>query len=80
MANMTLSITEETRKKMKKHPEIRWSNAVRTMIERKLRDFEEAERLAEKSNLTEKDVKFLSEKVANDMAKHAKRLLNESNS
>lgn len=80
MPNMTLSVTEETRKKMKMHPEIRWSNAIRTIIEKKLRDFQQTEKLAQKSTLTEKDLELLSKKVAKDTARHAKRLLNESNS
>jgi predicted CopG family antitoxin len=80
MPNITLSITDETKNKMEKHPEVRWSNAVRTVIEKKLRDFEEAERIAGKSELSEKDVEMLSEKVNKDIAKHARGLLNESNS
>ncbi|MFH1586673.1 MAG: hypothetical protein ABID38_02355 [Candidatus Diapherotrites archaeon] len=80
MPNVTLSVNEETRKKMKQHPEIRWSNAIRVMIDKKLDDFKEAERLAQKSTLTEKDVEILTEKVNRDAAKHAKRLMNESNS
>ena len=63
---------------MKRHPEVRWSNAIRAMIERKLRDFEEAERLVQKSRLTEKDVDWLTKQVAKDAAKRAKRLLHES--
>lgn len=78
MPNITLCITDETKRRMEKHPEIRWSNAVRTVIERKLRDFEEAEELAKKSSLTEQDVLLLSEKVNKAMGKHAKGLLNES--
>ncbi len=78
MPNITLCITDETKRKMGLHPEIKWSNAVRTVIERKLRDFEEAEELAGKSGLTERDVMLLSERVNNAMGKHAKRLLNES--
>lgn len=79
MPNITLSITEDTRRKMKEHPEVRWSNAIRALIGRKLKDFEEADKLAQKSLLTEKDVEVLSKKVAKDSARHAKRLLNESN-
>ena len=77
MRNITLSITDETKGKMERHPEVRWSNAVRVIIERKLHDFEVAEALAQKSRLTEKDVKMLSEKVNRAMGKHAKRILNE---
>ncbi|MBU0635422.1 hypothetical protein KKE06_00145 [Candidatus Micrarchaeota archaeon] len=79
MPNITLSISEETKRKMKKHPEVRWSNAVRVIIERKIKDFEIADTLAQKSRLTEKEVKLLSAKVNKAMAKHAKALLNESN-
>lgn len=79
MTNVTLSVTKETRRKMKEHPEVRWSNAIRVMIDRKLDDFKEAERLAQKSTLTEKDVELLSEKAAKDAARHAKRLLDENN-
>ena len=75
-----MSITDETKSKMEKHPEVRWSNAVRAIIERKLHDFEVAEALAQKSRLTEKDVELLSAKVSKQAAEHAKRLLNESNS
>ena len=78
MPNITLSITEEVKKKMDAHPEVRWSNAVRTIIEQKLRDFEETERLAQKSRLTQKDLDKIIAKVNKDMAVHAKRLLNES--
>ncbi|MEW6295524.1 MAG: hypothetical protein AB1467_04495 [Candidatus Diapherotrites archaeon] len=71
---------EETRRKMKEHPEVRWSNVIRAIIERKLQDFAVAEGLAKKSSLTEKDVEMLSGKTAKNFARHAKRLLNESNS
>ena len=80
MPNITLSIPEETKKRMEKHPHVKWSNAIRTIIERKLDDFEEAERLAQKSTLTEKDVELLSKKVDKAMARHARKLLNENNS
>lgn len=79
MPNITLSVAQETKSKMEKHPEVRWSNAVRAIIEKKLEAFEEAERLAGKSWLTEKDIEALSEKVSKGIAKHAKGLLDESN-
>ncbi|MFH1587861.1 MAG: hypothetical protein ABIA76_00805 [Candidatus Diapherotrites archaeon] len=77
MPNITLSATDEMKERMGRHPEVRWSNAVRIIIEKKLNDFEKAERLANKINLSEKDVEFISDKVEKDMAKHAKELLNE---
>ena len=49
MPNLTLTITDEMKADMKKHPSVRWSNAVRVSIEKKLRDFELAEKLAQRS-------------------------------
>jgi len=79
MPNITLSVTGELKEGMEKHPAVRWSNAVRAVIEAKLRDFETAEKLAQKSGLTEKDIEQLSASVGKSMARHAKGLLNESN-
>ena len=79
MSNITLSVTEETKDRMDMHRSIKWSSVVRAVIKRKLDDFEEAEALARKSTLTEDDVRMLSSKVDKAMAKHARKLLNESN-
>ncbi|MBI2598067.1 MAG: hypothetical protein HYW50_02630 [Candidatus Diapherotrites archaeon] len=79
MRNLTLSIDDKIKAKMHKHPQVRWSNAVRTIIERKLKDFEEAERIASKSKIFLEDIQALSKKVEKDMAQHAKRLLDENN-
>lgn len=80
MPNITISVSEETKKLMKAHPEVRWSNAIRAIIERKLEDFKESERLARKGGLTEKDIEPVIKKVEKDIAKRAERLLNEGNS
>lgn len=80
MANLTLAIDDKTKAKMHRHPQVRWSSAVRAIIERKLKDFEEAERIASKSKLSLADVAVLSRKVEKDFARHAKRLLDENNS
>ncbi len=40
MPNMTLSIPEKLYKKMKKHPEIKWSELVRQSIEAAINDKE----------------------------------------
>ena len=80
MANVTLSINDETKKKMSRHSSIKWSNVVRSIIEKKLNDFEEAERLARKSKLTPADFKLISKKIESSSRKHAKRMLHESDS
>ncbi len=79
MPNLTLVIDKETRDRMKRHSSVKWSDAVRTIIEKKLEDFEEAERLAQKSKLTMADVKEISKKIEKASSRHALRLLNEGN-
>jgi len=79
MPNITLSIPEETKRRMEKHPHVKWSSAIRAIIERRLDDFEETERLAQKSTLTERDVEKLAKKVNTAMGKRAKALLNGTN-
>lgn len=76
MSNIALSMPEGTKKKMKAHSEMNWSNAFRTMVERKLRDFEEAERAAQKSKFTEKDVEEFTRKINKAIEKHAEELYN----
>jgi len=43
MANMTLSLSDEIYKKIKKHNEIKWSEVARRAIEEKLKQIEEAD-------------------------------------
>ena len=79
MVNLTLSIPAETKARMDKHKYIKWSSAVRTIIERKLNDFEEAEKIAKKSNLEMTDFNEVSKKIDIAMAKHAEELLHGTN-
>lgn len=78
MPNITLSIPEQTRRRMREHPHMRWSSAIRSMIERQLDDFEEADRLAKKGGLTQEDIDPILRKIDADTRKHARKLLNES--
>ncbi len=80
MPNLTLSVSDETKRRMDEHPSIRWSNVVRSIIEKKLEDFEEAEKLARKGKLSMEDFKEVSRKIDSAASKHAKALLNENNS
>ena len=77
MPNITLSVTDDFKERMDKHQHIRWSSAIRAVIEQLLDDFEEAERLAQKSGLTEEDALELGRKVNKAMGKRARELLNE---
>ena len=80
MPNITLSISEELKKDMEKYSSVKWSSAVRNVIEQKIADFEEAESIAKKSRLNWKTWKLISAKISKNAAKHAEELLNENNS
>ncbi len=79
MANMTLSIEDDTKARMEKHKHIKWSSAVRSIIESRLDDLEEVERLAKKSRFTKSDANELTEKINASIRKHVKVLMDESN-
>lgn len=70
MANMTLSISEQTRERMRE-VEWRWSAFFERKVNEALDDFEEAERLASRSRLTEQDALELGRLVNEGMARHA---------
>ena len=80
MANVTLYLSDQLKKRMDEHPEIRWSSSVRTIIEEKLDALERAERLAKGSRVTQADVDRLTRKVERAAAKHARKLLHEARS
>ncbi|MDE1824766.1 MAG: hypothetical protein KGH61_01060 [Candidatus Micrarchaeota archaeon] len=80
MPNITLSISEELKKEMEKYSSVRWSSAVRNVIEKKIADFEDAEKIAKKTKLNWKDWKLIGAKISKNAAKHAEALLNEGNS
>ena len=63
MGNMTLSMPDEVQKKMKHFSEIKWSEVARKAIIEKLESLFLADKLAQKSKLTEKDVEEFSKKI-----------------
>lgn len=69
MTSLTLSVTEELRKKMEKFPEINWSEVARQSIIQKLSLLEKMNRLLKNSRLTEKDAIELGKKVNKGIAK-----------
>ncbi len=79
MPNLTLVITERLKSEMKKHSSVKWSSAVRNVIEQKLEDFEESEKIAKKSRFSMKDWKLIGQRISRNAGKHAEALLSESN-
>jgi hypothetical protein len=69
MANMTLAIPDELQEKLREHAEIRWSEVVRQILEKKVADLELMDKLTSKSKLTQKDVDEISAKINRNVAK-----------
>ena len=63
MGNITLSIPDNIHKQMKHFSEVKWSEIARKAIIEKLELLQLAEELAQKSKLTEEDVKKFNKKI-----------------
>ncbi len=79
MANITLFVPDELKKRMNARTDVRWSRAIRNIIERELDDFEEVDRALRKSKFTEKDLAQLTKKVDEDTRRFVRSLANEGN-
>lgn len=69
MPNLTLVISEELKKKMGEHSEIRWSEIARKAISERINDLEFMEKIARKSRLTQKDADEISAKIDREISK-----------
>jgi len=69
MGNMTLSIPENIHKQMKHFSEVKWSEIARKAIIEKLEFLQLAEKLAQKSKLTDEDVKMFNKKIKSSASK-----------
>ena len=69
MANITLSVPDSIHKKMKYFSEVRWSEVARKAIIEKIEMLALAEKLAQKSKLTEKDVEEFNKKIKSSASK-----------
>jgi len=73
MANITVSVDDDLKQAMDRHPEINWSEVARQAFQEKLEELELMEKIASKSQLTEEDVEELSEKINEDVAERLVR-------
>ncbi len=71
MTNMTLAVSEQLYKKMKKHTELKWSDIARLAFEKKLMELELVDKMLKNSTFTEKDAEKIGSKIK---AKIRKRL------
>jgi len=69
MANITLSVPDKVHKKMKHFSEVKWSEVARKAIIEKIEILALAEKLAEKSKLTKKDVEEFNKKIKSSSSK-----------
>lgn len=63
MGNITLSLPNDVQDEMKHFPEIKWSEVARKAIIDRIETMKMAEKLADKSKLTEKEVQEFSNKM-----------------
>lgn len=63
MPNITLAVPEDLHRRMRAHPEIRWSEVVRRILSQRLRDLERMDAIAKRSTLTARDVDELAHLV-----------------
>lgn len=68
MPNVTVTVDEELKAKMDRHPEINWSAVARQSFEKKVNDLELMDRLTADSQLTEEDVEEISEQINENIA------------
>ena len=69
MPNITLAISDELHKKLRSHNEIRWSEVIRKILEKRLSDLETMDEIVSRSKLTEEDVGEIGDKIKEGIAR-----------
>ena len=69
MTNVTLAVSEDLHKIMRKHKDIKWSEEARQAMWEKAQKLELMDKLLSKSTLTEKDALELGRKINKAIAK-----------
>ena len=69
VANITLTIPNILHEKIRRHSEIRWSEVIRQLLQKKIEQLELINQIVNKSKLTQKDVDEISEKIDSNVAK-----------
>ncbi len=74
MVSLTLSVPEELRKEMDKHPELNWSAVARKAIKERLALLKKMDEMLKDSELTEEDALELGRKVKKGVGKRYREL------
>lgn len=69
MVNITLTVPDEFKKQLQKHPEVNWSAVIRKSMQEHLRKLAIAEAIAQKSKLTEADAEEIGNLIKREIAK-----------
>ncbi len=63
MPNITLALPPDLHRRMKAHPEVKWSEVVRRVLAQRIRDLERMDALTRRSQLSSRDVDELDHLV-----------------
>jgi len=63
MPTITVNVDDDLKERMEKHPEINWSEVTRQAIEEKIETLEMMDELTSRSELTERDVQEIANKI-----------------
>ena len=69
MVNITLTVSEDLKKKMDQFAEVNWSEVARQAIQEKMRELLLVRSITSKSKLTEEDVEEIGNKIKKAIAK-----------
>jgi predicted transcriptional regulator len=63
MPSITVNVDDDLKERMDKHPEINWSEVTRQAIQEKIEALEVMDELTSESELTERDVRAIADKI-----------------
>jgi post-segregation antitoxin (ccd killing protein) len=63
MPSITVSVDDDLKERMEKHPEINWSEVTRQAIQEKIEALEIMDQLTSESELTESDVQEIADRI-----------------
>ena len=68
MASVSISVSEDMKKKLEKYETVNWSAVARKAFEQEMSKLELMDRLTSKSKATESDIRELSKKIKHGIA------------
>jgi len=70
MPTITVNVDGDLKERMEQHPEINWSEVTRQAIQEKIEALEVMDELTSESELTERDVQEIADKINESGRKH----------